>query len=68
MRCSDWGQAGPGRWSELGYVICDGQFDVVYFSSDKIEPKEYGAERRERSLPRHFGEKPIVHLPCGFGR
>jgi len=38
------------------------------FFPDEVELKEYGAERRERSLPRHFGEKLIVHLPCGFGR
>ena len=63
MRCSDWRLDRPDRWSNLEYALRDGQFDVVYFSPDEIEPKEYGAERRKRSLPRHFGEKSIVHPP-----
>lgn len=56
-------QDGPDRWSELEYVLRDGHFDVAYFYPDEIDPQEDVIERRERSLWRHFGKKPIVYPP-----
>lgn len=56
-------QDGPDRWSELEYVLRDGHFDVAYFYPDEIDPEEDVIERRERSLWRHFGKKPIVYPP-----
>ena len=57
------GQQGPDRWSELEYVIRDGKFEVGYIYPDEIRPGENLTERRERSLRRHFGDKPIVYPP-----
>lgn len=54
---------GQDRWSELEYVLRDGQFEVAYFYPDEIDPREDVIERRERALRRHFGEKPIVYPP-----
>lgn len=51
------------RWSELEYVLCDGKFEVAYFYPDEIDPEEDVIERRERSLQRHFGDKPIAYPP-----
>lgn len=40
-----------------------GRFEVAYIYPDEIDPEEDLLERRERSLLRHFGEKPIVYPP-----
>ncbi|WP_294046154.1 hypothetical protein [Sphingomonas sp.] len=56
-------QDGQDRWSEMEYVLRDGQFDVAYFHPDEIDPQEDVIERSERALQRHFGEKPIVYPP-----
>lgn len=56
-------QDGQDRWSELEYVLRDGNFDVAYFYPDEIDPQEDVTERRERALQRHFGDKPIVYPP-----
>lgn len=56
-------QDGQGRWSELEYVLRDGNFEVAYFYPDEINFQEDVIERRERALRRHFGEKPIVYPP-----
>lgn len=56
-------QDGRDRWSELEYVLRDGRFEVAYFFPDEIDQTEDVIERRERSLRRHFGEKPIVYPP-----
>lgn len=56
-------QDGQGRWSELEYVLRDGQFDIGYLYPDEIDPAEDVIERRKRALRRHFGEKPIVYPP-----
>ncbi|WP_294292502.1 hypothetical protein [uncultured Sphingomonas sp.] len=56
-------QDGQDRWSELEYVLRDGQFEVAYFYPDEIDPQENVIERRERALRRYFGEKPIVYPP-----
>ncbi|MHA6723216.1 hypothetical protein [Sphingomonas sp. RS2018] len=56
-------QDGQVRWSELEYVLRDGRFDAAYFYPDEIDPQEDVIERRERSLQRHFGDKPIVYPP-----
>lgn len=56
-------QEGDDRWSELEYVLRDGQFDVNYFYPDEIDPEEDLADRRARSVRRHFGDKPIVYPP-----
>jgi hypothetical protein len=60
-------QDGQDRWSELVYVLRDGQFEVVYFYPDEIDPQEDVIERRERALRRHFGEKPIIYPPLFSG-
>jgi hypothetical protein len=56
-------QEGNGRWAEMEYVLRDGRFEVAYIYPDEIDPEEDVLERRERSLLRHFGEKPIVYPP-----
>jgi hypothetical protein len=56
-------QDGRDRWSELEYVLRDGNFEIAYFYPDEIDPQEDVIERRERALRRHFGEKPIVYPP-----
>ena len=56
-------QEGDDRWSELEYVLRDGRFDVNYFYPDEIDPEEDLADRRARSVRRHFGDKPIVYPP-----
>jgi len=56
-------QDGRDRWSELEYVLRDGSFEVAYFFPDEIDQKEDVIARRERSLRRHFGDKPIVYPP-----
>jgi hypothetical protein len=44
-------------------VLRDGRFEVAYIYPDEIDPEEDILERRERSLLRNFGEKPIVYPP-----
>ena len=56
-------QESDERWAELEYVLRDGEFDVTYFYPEEIDPEEILTERRERSLARHFGDKPIVYPP-----
>jgi hypothetical protein len=56
-------QDGRDRWSELEYVLRDGNFEIAYFYPDEIDPQEDVIERCQRALRRHFGEKPIVYPP-----
>jgi hypothetical protein len=56
-------QEGNDRWAEMEYVLRDGRFEVAYTYPDEIDPEEDVLERRERSLLRHFSEKPIVYPP-----
>ena len=56
-------QEGDDRWAELKYVLRNGRFEVAYIYPEEIDPEEDILERRERSLLRHFGEKPIVYPP-----
>jgi hypothetical protein len=56
-------QEGVDRWSELEYVLRGGRFDVNYFYPDEIDQEEDLADRRARSVRRHFGHKPIVYPP-----
>ncbi len=56
-------QDGQEQWSELEYMLRDGQFAVAYVYPDDIDPQEDVIERRKRALRRHFGEKPIVYPP-----
>lgn len=59
-----WGaQEGNYWWAEMEYVLRDGRFEVAYFYPDEIDPEEDVLERRQRSLLRHFDEKPIVYPP-----
>ncbi|USI71736.1 hypothetical protein [Sphingomonas morindae] len=51
------------RWTELEFVLRDGRFHVTYFYPDEIDPEEDLGVRSERSLRRHFGDKPIVYPP-----
>ena len=51
------------RWAEMIYLLRDGKFEVAYFYPDGIDPEEDVAERRERAVREHFGEKPIVYPP-----
>jgi len=52
-----------GRWSELEYILRDGRFEASYIYPDDIDPQEDIFVRGERSVRRHFGEKPIVYPP-----
>ena len=56
-------QEGNDRWTELAYVLRDGLFEVVYIYPDEIDPEEDILERRERSLLRHLGKKPVIYPP-----
>ncbi len=56
-------QEGDERWMEMEYLIRDGRFEVAYIYPDAIDPNEDVIERRERSILRHFGEKPIIYPP-----
>ncbi|MEH3106492.1 MAG: hypothetical protein PGN09_04165 [Sphingomonas fennica] len=54
---------GDHRWSELEYVLRDGVFEIFYFYPTDIDPDEDLHDRRERSVRRHFGDKPIIYPP-----
>lgn len=54
-------QGENNRWIEMEYVLRDGKFEVTYFYRDDIDPEEDLTERRNRSVERHFGHKPIVY-------
>ena len=56
-------QDGDDRWSEIEYVLRDGKFEVAYIYPDEIDSEDDFMERRERSVRRHLGEKPIVYPP-----
>lgn len=56
-------QKGEDRWMEMEYLVHDGRFEIAYIYPDAIDPNEGVVERRERSVRRHFGEKPIIYPP-----
>ncbi len=60
-------QEGNDQWTELEYVLRDGLFEVAYIYPDEIDPEEDILERRERSLLRHLGKKPVIYPPLPPG-
>lgn len=56
-------QDSDDRWAEIEYVVRDGRFEATYTYPDAIDPEEDPMERRDQSVRRHFGEKPIIYPP-----
>jgi hypothetical protein len=56
-------QDSDDRWAEIEYVVRDGRFEATYTYPDAIDPEEDPMERRDQSVRRHFGEKPIIYSP-----
>lgn len=56
-------QESNDRWTELEYVLREGLSEVAHIYPDEIDPEEDILERRERSLLRHLGKKPVLYPP-----
>ncbi len=59
-----WELSEPGkRWSEIEYVVEDGQFRATYIYPDMIPPDTYSIDRQDGIARKYFGEKPILYPP-----
>ena len=49
------------RWAELEFYIYVHRFCVAFVYPHEIDPNEEDFDRRDRTVKRYFGDKPIVY-------
>jgi hypothetical protein len=51
------------RWAVMEYEIRDGKFDAQFIYPDQVDVESYDVDRREITLRKRFGDKPIIYPP-----
>lgn len=58
-----WYLQAANRWSEIEYLLERDTFKVRFAYAEEFDPEEESFDRRDRTVQRYFGEKPIVYPP-----
>lgn len=51
------------RWSVMEYEIRGTTFDVQFRFPDEVDVESFEVDRREETLKRRYGERPVVYPP-----